>query len=185
MTSRSKTTDEELKELISGGNLKPETLRRQRSVLANFKQDLSDANVQLEDIKDDPKAMSKHISMYLNNIRVAKARTGPDKNVMIRPKTGYLAVTFSHLKSALREFCTFDFNNKNQFPELALAVSGIKRTLKREGRGNTKHTPHLPEDVLMAIYSLFANLQEVMEARTRKDRFLYEKAVQKLPSAYR
>ena len=185
MTSRSKTTDDELQELIAGGGLKPDTLAKQKSVLAKFKEGLEEDNVKLEDIKDDKQLMSNHISKYLNNIRVAKGRTGEDKNVMIRPKTGYLMVILSHLKSSLRGTCTFDFNNKTEFPDLHKAVSGIKRTIKKAGRGNTRHTPNLPEDVLMAIYSLFADLQEVMEARSMGDRFLYEIAVKKLPSTYR
>ena len=187
MTSRSTTTDEEYEKLKSGGGKKKDTLDREASILVKFKQDLTDQNVDLADIKDDKPALNKFVGKYLNNIRVPKSSDtkSKDNKVLVRPKLGYFNVTYSHLKTVLTDETGHDFNNQADFKDLHSAVAGIRQIIKQEGRGNTKHTPIIPNEVLMAIYNLLADVQDVMEARTNKDRRLYDKAVKKLPVAYR
>jgi hypothetical protein len=38
---------------------------------------------------------------------------------------------------------------------------------------------------MMVIYNFLADVTDVMEARTNRDKKLYDKAVKKLPAAYR
>ena len=182
MTSRAKTTDEEYEKLMSGGGKKQSTLSKEKSILTNFKKDLAENNVELEGIKDDTEALSKYVGMYLNNIRVAKSK---EDKTLIRPKLGYFNVTYSHLKTALKDEINKDLNHKTDFKKLHQAVAGIRATIKAEGRGNTTHTPRLPQEVLNAIYSLFANVQAVMQARSTENRAQYEIEVKKLPTKYR
>ena len=182
MTSRAKTTDEEYEKLMSGGGKKQSTLSKEKSILTNFKKDLAENNVELDGIKDDTEALSKYVGMYLNNIRVAKSK---EDKTLIRPKLGYFNVTYSHLKTALKDEINKDLNHKTDFKKLHQAVAGIRATIKAEGRGNTTHTPRLPQEVLNAIYSLFANVQAVMQARSTGNRAQYDIEVKKLPSKYR
>ena len=182
MTSRAKTTDEEYEKLMSGSGKKQTTLSKEKSVFANFKKDLAEDNVELEDIKDDTEALSKYVGKYLNNIRVQKST---EDKTLIRPKLGYFNVIYSHLKTALRDEINKDLNDKNDFKKLHQAVAGIRATIKSEGRGNTTHTPRLPQEVLNAIYSLLATVQAVMQARNTGNRAQYEIEVKKLPIKYR
>ena len=187
MTSRTNTTDEEYEKLKSGGGKKKDTLDREASILVKFKQDLSDQNVDLADIKDDKPALAKFVGKYLNNIRVPKSSDtkSNDNKVLVRPKLGYFNVTYSHLKTVLRDEIGHDLNNKTDFKDLQTVVAGIRQIIKQDGRGNTKHTPVIPNEVMMVIYNFLADVTDVMEARTNRDKKLYDKAVKKLPAAYR
>ena len=182
MTSRAKTTDEEYEKLMSGSGKKQTTLSKEKSTLANFKKDLAKDKVELEDIKDDTEALSKYVGKYLNNIRVPKSK---EDNTLVRPKLGYFNVSYSHLKTALRDEINKDLNHKTDFKKLHKVVGGIRATIKSEGRGNTTHTPRLPEEVLDAIYSLLSTVQAVMQARSTGNRAQYEIQVRKLPTKYR
>ena len=182
MTSRAKTTDEEYEKLMSGSGKKQTTLSKEKSVLANFKKYLTEDSVELEDIKDDTEALSKYVGKYLNNIRVPKSKE--DMNTLVRPKLGYFNVSYSHLKTALRDEINKDLNNKTDFKKLHKVVKGIRATIKSEGR-DTTHTPRLPEEVLNAIYSLLSVVQAVMQARITGNRAQYEIEVKKLPTKYR
>ena len=104
----------------SGGGKKKDTLDREASILVKFKQDLSDQNVDLADIKDDKLALNKFVGKYLNNIRVPKSSDpkNNDHKVLVRPKLGYFNVTYSHLKTALRDETGHDLNNKTDFKDV-------------------------------------------------------------------
>ena len=181
MTSRVKTTDEEYEKLMSGSGKKQTTLSKEKSVLANFKKYLAEDNVELEDIKDGTEALSKYVGKYLNNIRVPKSK---EDSTLVRPKLGYFNVSYSHLKTALRDEINKDLNHKTDFKKLHKVVKGIRATIKSEGR-DTTHTPRLPEEVLNAIYSLLSTVQAVMQARITGNRAEYKIEVKKLPTKYR
>lgn len=90
-----KLSDEDVDELLSNGGLKPQTLKRKKAVLDDFKQFISDDGQDFETILKDPAMVERCMIKYLAGIRVqVKGKT-------VVPKLNYLQTILSHLRGEL------------------------------------------------------------------------------------
>ena len=68
---------------------------------------------------------------------------------------------------------------------MSKVVKGIRREIKKDGRGEIDHKPEIPKETLDAIYRFGGILCKILEARLiQKDEKAYMEAVKELPVKY-
>ena len=86
----------------------------------------------------------------------------------------------SHIKTWIynKTDSKVDINNRALFKSFDMFYSGYIKTLKGEGRADTKHNPEIPATTQRAFHILFGHLLRVLNAR---DCHEYEYMLQNLP----
>ena len=69
--------------------------------------------------------------------------------------------------------------------DFSSAFNGIKKNLKKAGKGETDHFAPLPENVVASIHKFLGQIQKVMEARVQSNPHSYETALKSLPHEFR
>lgn len=101
------------------------------------------------------------------------------------PSRSTLDVTKSHLGGMIKRVTKnqFDIKNEVMFPQFARLWKAKVLELKRNGRGDKKHVPPIPDNVLAKIFEFLTVLTKLMEVDETDPS--YEELIAKLPSSYR
>ena len=182
MSSNVELNDDQLEDLINSGGLKQVTLDKREAVIKKFKTYIAkNYEEAYEEIIQDKSKVQKVMIRYLETLRVDKKGS----KETVRPKSLYFQAILSHLKVGLAQERWFDFSNKIEFNQLYKGVSAIKKNIKSEGRGNVKHTKAIPQDTLLLIFGLLANVQAVLQSRIYQNEAQYKLDLEKLPEKHR
>lgn len=173
-------SDLEIENMIENGGLAAKTLEKRKVVIKRFKVFLFEEHQSLESVFQDPVLLEDMIIKYFMGIRVISTANKKEE----RPKKAYLDAIKSHLKVEIGKLSGFDISDRVKFPKFASTYNGLSKTLKQEGRADTKHYPEIPTKTLDKTSALFAKVQKTMEARKSKNREEYRKTIETLPPAY-
>ena len=158
------TNPEDLKKFLGGG-VDPKTEQKRQGVLNQFKGFCTTKTYNFDELiqncrdgmPEGKKKLETTIVEYLAGLRVYDKKT----KTMDRPKVSTVDLKRSFLKTELSKLTGMEFSSKTAFPTLAAGTTGVKRQLKKEGRGDVKHHKPLPQEALLKLRQLIGETQQV------------------------
>ena len=160
------TSEEDIEQLLTEGGLHPKTLKRRANLLKQFQSYVTETGGVFEELLESQEQLETYFVRFLEAYRVLDKKT----KEQIRPKQTTFNFIGSMLKSELLKQTKFE-----DFKMVKKGMAATSKRIKEAGRAEIDHFQPVPGKTMDSVWQLCKNVEDLMEARVRKDRDAYDR----------